>query len=742
MGNSGDAVAIRDADIPRGASRGSKMKTISEFRFSDMTVRYTVDENQIASFYLLPADAPVEECPKQTKQENMVQLHITGDIYNEAYAGGISMRCGETARCLCFDKQEVEEKEDTTVITTYLKDQRGYDVKHIVTWEKGAKYLLLRNEFTNSSQAPVTLEMLSSFSLSGLTPYIEGDAYESMDIYRIRSVWSGEGRLHVEPLEDVCLEKSWGDHAVRSMRYGVAGSMPVNGFFPFGAVYDKKNHIFWGAQIAHNASWQMEFYRKDEGLSFSGGLADREFGHWMKSMKPGERFETPTAILSTKEYLNEDITASQEFDEFTQRMTSFQRHQFDLTEPASEKNLPIVFNEYCTTWGVPSQENIENILQAIHGKGFSYFVIDAGWYKQEGIPWDKGMGEYKVSDSLFPDGLQHTVHRIKEEGLKPGLWFEIENVASEAKVYQMSEHLLHRDGEVLTSYFRRFWDMSDPWVNEYLSERVIGTLKKYGFEYMKIDYNETVGIGCDGEDSLGENLRKVMEASFQFIQKVKKEIPGIILENCSSGGHRLEPKMMSTCSMASFSDAHECIEIPIIAANLHRVIHPAQSQIWAVIRKTDSLRRITYSLAATMLGRMCLSGDVTELSPEQWDAIDNGIAFYKETKQIIYGGVSVLHGAKIKSMRHPRGWQAVVRSTDTESLIVVHTFDQMVLPEIEIPIHKINEEGCCISLDNQQITLSNKYSAKSTRTEIKLHNNKVVITALESFEAVALHLQF
>ena len=167
--------------------------------------------------------------------------------------------------------------------------------------------------------------------------------------------------------------------------------------------------------------------------------------------------------------------------------------------------------------------------------------------------------------------------------------------------------------------------MQDPWVESYLTEKVIGTLKKYGFGYMKIDYNETIGTGCDGIEAPGEELRKNMEASVRFFEKVKREVPDIVLENCSSGGHRLEPSLMAEMSMASFSDAHECVEIPIIAANLHRVIHPAQSQIWAVIRKEDSLQRIAYSVAAAFMGRMCISGDVTELTAQQWDVIEKGI---------------------------------------------------------------------------------------------------------------------
>ena len=41
--------------------------------------------------------------------------------------------------------------------------------------------------------------------------------------------------------------------------------------------------------------------------------------------------------------------------------------------PESEQDLPIIFNEYCTTWGCPSHENILKILDAIRGKGIFLF---------------------------------------------------------------------------------------------------------------------------------------------------------------------------------------------------------------------------------------------------------------------------------------------------------------------------------------------------------------------------------
>lgn len=655
-------------------------EVLKEYVLGDMKARYLIEhETGRTGLQLLPGGMEDREQEKQEDVDSLVQIKIAGDIYNEAYALGNSMRNGETVRRLRFVRQWEEEERDRKTIKTLLRDDRGYQVTHHLVWKTDTPYVRIFCEFENQGEETAQLEMFESFSLGGISPYTAGDGHETLQVCRLRSVWSQEGRLEILPIEDLQLEPAWSPHAVRCEKFGQAGSMPVNKFFPFVAIEDIKNHVFWGAQIAHPASWQMELYRKDDGLCISGGLADRDFGHWMKNIEPGAKFQTPEAIVSAAQ------TSS--IDEFTARLTEAAREGMEKA-PETERELPIIFNEYCTTWGNPSHENISAIIEKIRDKGFGYFVIDCGWYKEEGVPWDISMGDYEVSPRMFPEGLGQTVKMIREAGMIPGIWFEIENVGSASRAYQMTEHLLHKDGKVLTSYFRRFWNMRDPWVEQYLSEKVIGILKKNGFGYMKIDYNETIGIGCDGAESLGEGLRQNMEKSQEFIEKVKREVPGIVLENCASGGHRLEPSLMAQMSMASFSDAHECEEIPIIAANLHRVIHPAQSQIWAVIRETDSLKRIAYSVINTFLGRMCISGDVTELAEEQWKIIEEGMAFYQKLVPVILNGQSYRYGTKISSARHPKGWQGLVRiGRNGEAYAVLHLFDGE-LPEkitLELP---------------------------------------------------------
>ena len=656
------------------------VQILKQHRLGDMTAVYlTDDDRQQVGMTLIPAGLSFpDSVSKNMEVDGLIQVKVAGDIYNEAYALGISMRNSETVRNLSYAGQKREETEERIAIITEMTDQKRLRAFHRLEWRKGAPYVKISCSLENTGEKAFLLEMFESFSLSALSPWLQGDGHGVLRLHRIRSVWSQEGRLETIPIEDLQLEPAWEPHAVRCEKYGQAGSLPVNRFFPFAAVEDTESHVFWGAQIAHNASWQMELYRKDDGLALSGGLADRDFGHWTKNILPGQTFETPEAIVS--------CARTDSLDIFSGRLTEAAKETLEQV-PESEKDLPIIFNEYCTTWGNPSHENIKNIVDRIRDKGFRYFVIDCGWYKTEGVPWDISMGDYEVSKELFPEGLEETVKYIRDAGMIPGIWFEIENVGKAARAYEQTEHLLKKDGAPLTSYFRRFWDMRDPWVQDYLTRKVIDMLKQYGFGYLKIDDNETIGIGCDGAESLGEGLRQNMEASFSFIQKIRQEIPEMVIENCASGGHRLEPKMMSAASMASFSDAHECEEIPLIAANLHRVLHPAQSQIWAVIRKEDSQKRIAYSLISTFLGRMCISGDVTDLSGEQWSLIAEGMDFYRKIAPVIRDGQSYRYGPKILSARHPEGWQAILRTgKEGGAFLVIHQFDGPVPERIDIPL--------------------------------------------------------
>ncbi len=600
--------------------------------------------------------------------DSLAQVKMAGDPYPGAFAQGHTMRNSPSVDAFRFIDQTISSENRQTIILTKLENSRRHLMEHRICWREDDSAFVVTTTFFNESDSPVTLEMLSSFSLGGITPFHPADAPGRLRVHRFRSVWSAEGRLETQSIEQLHLERSWSGAGAFSERFGQVGSMPVRRWFPFVAVEDTGAGVVWGAQLAWAGSWQMEIFRQHDDVCISGGLADREFGHWHKTLNPGESLETPPALLSC---------VQGGLDELCDRLTAMQRHAVER-QPEIEQSLPIIFNEWCTTWGDPSQEKVTAIARRLQGSDTTFLVIDAGWYKSGDTDWSSGHGDWVPSAKLFPEGLARTAALIREQGLIPGLWFEMETVGSQSVAFSLVDHLLKRDGIPVTVRQRRFWDLNDPFAVDYLTGKVIDLLESCGFGYLKVDYNETIGLGCEngGAESLGEGLRRQTLASYRFFEKIRERLPDLVIENCSSGGHRLEPSMLGLTAMSSFSDAHELPEIPIIAANLHRLMLPRQNQIWAVLHQADSDQRLRYSLAATFLGRMCLSGEIDRLNDAQLNIVHAAQRLYRHAAPIIKNGTSRRHGVIGESWRYPQGWQGVVRVYEDgkSALVVFHVF--------------------------------------------------------------------
>ncbi len=683
------------------------MTILNQYRLGDLLLRYVTDDGNHVGMMLLPAAREADVLDKTWAVEPLVQLHARGDQLPNGYGNGHTLATTPASARMTL---QAHRQEGDAILTT-LGDGTGRVVHHCVRWQAGLKALRITARFENKTDSPIVLDLLSSVNLGWLTPFTEGDAAGAMLIHRVRSAWSAEGRLQTDTVEQLHLERSWTGHAIRVEKFGQVGSMPVRGWFPFAAVEDAKAGICWAMQLACPSSWQMELRRRDDSLTMMASLADGDYGHWAKTILPGEIFETPEAYLTV---------CQGGVDAASQRLLTVHRANLH----GRMATLPVLFNEYCTTWGEPSHTNMMHIADALRGHDIDYLVMDAGWYARDGHGWSDAGGDWIPNETnLFPEGLKATADYIKAAGLKPGIWFEAETCAGASDTFRREELLLKRHGTPIDTDNRRFLDLRQDAVHAHLEERVVSLLRDNGFQYVKIDYNDCIGVGCDDPDSLGEGLRQNMQGSLRFFRRMREAIPGLMIENCASGGHRLEPSLMAVSDMASFSDAHECPEIPIIAANLHRLILPAQSQIWAVLRAEDSLRRINYSLINTFLGVLCLSGDIDHLSPSQWAKVDEGIAFFRAVQHIIGGGVSAFHGDVSAAWRRPEGWQAVCRTLDGETLAVIHTFGGSFPSEVRLPVtgQRILRVMC------------------SENNDMRLEDGQLIVRLKAPFEAIAVH---
>ena len=594
--------------------------------------------------------------------EPLVLFSCSGSERAEGFSQGQTMRNGSVARSLKFTEQEVSVLDEKTTIRSFMKSPENLELVHTLEFRGNTDYLTCNAEFINGSEDEVALELLSSFTMGFISSMHRDDAPGNYRIHRFNSSWSSEGRHVVNTAEELELESSWCHFSVGSERFGQLGSLPVHRWFPFVGIEDIKNNILWGARIEAPGSWQMEIYRKNDFFHLSGGLADREFGHWMKIIPPGSSFQSGRAWLSV---------VSGDIDAVANALTDSQ-----LPGLKQDYGIPAVFNEWCTNWGNPSAEKLFPLLKRVKSLNLRYFVIDAGWYADNGGNWEATQGDWEVSSEHFPEGLKAFCTEIRKNNLIPGLWFELEVVGENAKLKDRTDWLLHLDGKPIKSGTRYFLDFRKEEVRDYLETKLSGLIRECGLGYIKIDYNETIGLGCDGEDSPGEELRKHLGEVQSFYRKIKDTFPDLIIENCSSGGHRLEPSFVNLMDVSSFSDAHETKSIPIIAANLQRQLIPSKNLIWAVVHPSDGEKRLNYSLASLFLGRLCLSGEIEDLPEDSLNIIKKAVELHHLVSPVIGRGESFRFGDEVKSYNDPRGWQLILRYSEDRSkaLMVLHTF--------------------------------------------------------------------
>ena len=323
------------------------------------------------------------------------------------------MRNSATVKDLQFIDLKQNENKDQIKVQVRFKDQRNCYYSHHAIIEKNCPLIETYTTVSNNSKAQLKIEMLSSFSLSNLSPFNKHNISKNLLLTRFRSKWAMEGYPETEPIEKFQLEPSWKPSGAGVLKFGQVGSMPVRGFFPVVFVQDVANNCTWGIKIEAPASWQIEAYRLDS-----------------------------------------DLKANQ------------------TTKAIHNLPLAIEYNDFCFDWGRPTYEQINSQIAIAQRLGVKYFIIDAGWYGGKNN-WEIALGDWKPSNLLFKNYFPKVVNNIRKAGMIPGIWFELENVGRASAAFNQKDHLLQKDGSPLTVGDRRFWDMNDPWVINYLKEKVI-----------------------------------------------------------------------------------------------------------------------------------------------------------------------------------------------------------------------------------------------------------------------------
>ena len=304
-----------------------------------------------------------------------------------------------------------------------------------------------------------------------------------------------------------------------------------------------------------------------------------------------------------------------------------------------------------------------------------YYVVDAGWFTEGN--WEQ-IGDWNVSKDKFPNGLKEYTNYMYKNGFTHcGIWCEFECVSDGSiAANEHPEYLITYEGKPINREHRMFLDFTKQEVSDYLEEKVIKNIRDNNISYIKIDYNENIGLGVDHPDSVGEGLRVQAEKVIEFMLRLRKEFPNLVIENCSSGGMRHEIVFNTISSMVSFSDAHENPDGVVVAMDLHRIMQPRIMQVWASLLKKHTIDDVYTIVAKAMLGRICFAGKLDEISKEALEVALEGKHFYDRIKYIIRDGATILIDTdQITSLNNPHGAIRLIRESLGQTELLCYAFN-------------------------------------------------------------------
>lgn len=484
-----------------------------------------------------------------------------------------------------------------------------------------------KNQIENKGKE-IGIEYITSLNMVGVL-YSDQHNFPQDILYIPHNAWQGEYQWQKASLKELGLNAQLDGEGKQDSTKIVEAtnntSWSCAQYSPFAVIADPEENRTVFFQIENNGEWHWELTDCNYGknLALRAGGPTEVNNHWWKLLKPGETFETiPVAYGMTEGDFNTAIAM----------LNSYRRN---IRRPSRDViECPVIFNDYMNClMGDPTTEKELPMIDCAAEAGCEYYVIDCGWYS-DGYWWDS-VGEWKPSLKRFPEGFDFLSSYIREKGMIPGVWLEIEVMGINSTfANSLPDHwFICRHGERIRDHSRYHLDFRNEEVQKYADSVVDRLVQSYGIGYIKMDYNTCTGIGSDvGADSLSDALLEHNRAYLSWMDRLMERYPDLVIENCGSGGMRHDYAMLSRHSIQSVTDQTDFLRNGAIAAACCTAVTPEQAAIWSYPQEGESREEIIFNMVNAMLMRIHQSGHLEKLEKEKLDLVKEGISVYKEIR--------------------------------------------------------------------------------------------------------------
>jgi alpha-galactosidase len=430
-----------------------------------------------------------------------------------------------TTKDLVIDEATIEDFDESGQrANVRLRNTDGtIEIEHHVVRYPGSTLIEQWQTVRNVGQGSVRIDQLDSFHLNLSTGQSEVLSF------------TGSWGLEFEPHRD-----RLSGELVLETRSGRAS----NGRHPWFAVIRDDGEILAGA-IMWSGNWVCRFEPIAGGYRMSGGLHDWEF---FKDLAPGETIESPHVAFA----LGRDGDLNTVSNQFARVGRRYWYAQNDLS-----RSLPAEWNHW---WSYEDRLINEDVMRSniavAADLGLEICTLDAGWFgpSDTGTHWYDYRGDWDlVNAERFPNGIRPIADEAHSRGMKFGIWCEIESLGVKARLAEDSPHFVALRGDERLGYVC----FGNPEVQAWAFDTLDRLVVEHGADWIKLDFNLDPGAGCNRTDhghGEGDGLFAHYRGYYAMLDRFRERHPDVMLENCSSGGLRIDLEMLRHLHTTFLSD--------------------------------------------------------------------------------------------------------------------------------------------------------------------------------------------
>jgi alpha-galactosidase len=423
-----------------------------------------------------------------------------------------------------------------------------------------------------------TLEILCKDSVLGLEIILSYTAFEEVDAITRSAIVTNAGKeeIYLTKVLSACLDMdnqdfdlitlhgSWARERHiqrRSVGFGKQGTSSLRGEsshqdHPFMALAQKTATQDRGEVYGFNLVYSGNFVANVEMNQFESvraviGINPYDF-KW--KLEAGESFCAPEAVLV---YSDEGIGGmSRNFHDL------YRKHL--IRGEYKDKKRPILINNWEATYFEFDTDKLLSIAKEASSLGIEMLVMDDGWFGTRSSD-NCALGDWVVNEEKIKGGLKYLVDEVNKLGMKFGIWFEPEMISPDSDLYRAHPDwaiaIPNRTAGLARNQY--VLDFSRKEVVDYIYESIASILRSANIEYVKWDMNRPlsdIGSATLPQDRQGELYHRYVLGVYELQDRLTKEFPHLLLENCSGGGARFDAGMLYYSPQIWCSDDTDAIE--------------------------------------------------------------------------------------------------------------------------------------------------------------------------------------